>query len=298
MRWGKRRKDKRGGLYRRFLVASHGSTAEWELQSRELLQKKFMVGDLWAPSRTLLMLLVLFFLPDLVSKGMILKNNNNFFKKSRKDVSNMTATAVGEFLLCVSNNHFVVQCCRIVLIRQTQGGGGFSVSWLPSYASKLLLPSSVMLAFNKCKLLHLQALLAESAHQPSQPKTKDHIFLVQLLFGLCSFLFAPEEHSPISYQHDCSGDGCPHGSGSAIHHPNLQSREDAAHPAWPRQHSTTYHTVLVLYSQPTHHAPLAHFSPQPPINPQPLSKAIIWVKIWIWAIVVNSKQCIRAEMSF
>lgn len=45
-----------------------------------------------------------------------------------------------------------------------------------------------MLAFNEGKLLRLQMLLAESAHQPSQPKTKDHVSLVQLLFGLCSFL--------------------------------------------------------------------------------------------------------------
>lgn len=68
-----------------------------------------------------------------------------------------------------------------------------------------------------------------------------------------------------------------------IHHLKIEREEEAARPAWPCQRSGTHRTVVTPGSQLSHgfDAPLAHSSPWPSINVQPLSEAIIWVKIGI-----------------
>lgn len=134
-----------------------------------------------------------------------------------------------------------------------------------------------MLAFSECKLLQLQVLLAESAHQPSQPKTKDHVSLVQLLFGLCSFLYLLQRNKASSLISTTAQEM------DVLMAMALQSSTQTCtagrmQPTQPEHASTAVLTTkCLLWSQPTHSVPLAHFSPQPPINLQPLSKAIICV---------------------
>lgn len=136
----------------------------------------------------------------------------------------------------------------------------------------------------------------------SLPKTKDResleTHLLQLLFG--SVL--PTGYSRGGEPHSSSSlllrRGMNNGNSSAKHHRGPKCTTQALQagkrqPIQPDSVSTAILTTswsLQAPSCPTaDDAPLAHFSLQPPINLKPLSKAIIWGKIWIWVIMVNSK---------
>lgn len=121
-----------------------------------------------------------------------------------------------------------------------------------------------------------------------------------ICFSCCLALFfplaIPEEENSIHHHHCCSGEGWT----MAIAQRSITEAQNTPpkpckqrQPIQPDSVSTAVLTTpwsLRAPSCPTaDDEPLAHFSLQPPINLKPLSKAIIWVKIWIWVIMVNSK---------